>query len=128
MTYPPAQARSYHTCNVLREGGRQMAVVGGYDSTINNFTSWRDPWPQGIGIFDLTDMEWKDHYDPPAEPYRSPDAVKDGYARNGPFPSQWNNDTVQGWFTNIGMSLRLSYLSHLRKFGVLTNQGNQIIK
>jgi len=102
-----------------------MAVVGGYDSTVNNVTSWRDPWPQGIGIFDLTDMNWKDHYDPSAEPYRSPDAVKDWYARNGRFPSQWNNKTVQGWFTNIGMSLRLSSLSPLRKFGIMTNQGNQ---
>ena len=84
-----------------------MAVIGGLDATVGNITDislWQDPWPQGIGIFDLSNMEWKDHYDPEAGPYRTPEAVKDWYRQNGRYPSQWNVSAVEGWFTRTGTS------------------------
>ena len=31
-----------------------------------------DPWPQGLGIFDMSAMEWKANYDPEAKAYVSP--------------------------------------------------------
>ena len=58
-----------------------------------------DPWLQGIGIFDLTAMEWKEEYDPAAAPYVTPDAVKAFYQRNGRGPASWSNGVVQAWFT-----------------------------
>jgi hypothetical protein len=81
-----------------------MAVIGGFDNTVTsvNLTGWRDPWPQGIGIFDLSDMEWKDYYDPSAAAYTTPKAVKDWYKQNGQYPSQWDDVAVQGWFTSKG--------------------------
>ena len=60
-----------------------------------------DPWLQGLGIFDLTAMEWKEEYDPAAAPYVTPDAVKAYYQRNGRGPASWSNDVVQAWFTDI---------------------------
>ena len=60
-----------------------------------------DPFKHGIGIFDLSTMEWRDEYDPDAEPYVTPDAVK---AMNGqsPYPSEWSDTSVQSWFVQKG--------------------------
>ena len=69
----------------------------GPESTGTN--SLPDPWLQGIGIFDLTAMEWKEEYDPAAAPYVTPDAVKAFYQRNGRGPASWSNSVVQAWFT-----------------------------
>ena len=69
----------------------------GPESTGTN--SLPDPWPQGLGIFDLTAMEWKEGYDPAAAPYVTPDAVKAYYQRNGRGPASWSNGVVQAWFT-----------------------------
>ena len=69
----------------------------GPESTGTN--SIPDPWPQGLGIFDLTAMEWKEGYDPAAAPYVTPDAVKAYYQRNGRGPASWSNGVVQAWFT-----------------------------
>jgi hypothetical protein len=103
-TFQPAQARSLHTCNVLGDRNRQMAVIGGSANAVTsvNATGWRDPWSQGIGIFDLSDMEWKDHYDPSAAAYTTPKAVNDWYKQNGQYPSKWDDVVVEGWFTNKG--------------------------
>ena len=40
-TYGPAQARTHHTYNFLDRANHQMAVIGGWDTTIANRTSWR---------------------------------------------------------------------------------------
>ena len=63
------------------------------------YNSLPDPWLQGLGIFDLTAMEWKEEYDPAAAPYVTPDVVKAYYQRNGRGPASWTNDIVQAWFT-----------------------------
>lgn len=81
-----------------------MAVIGGADNSLANWSKWRDPWLQGIGIFDLTDMEWKDHYDPSAASYTTPQAMKGWYEQNGRYPSAWDDPVVQGWFTGTGDS------------------------
>ena len=58
-----------------------------------------DPWPQGLGVFDITDLEWKDRYDASAGPYQTPEMVKQYYASNPRYPSPVLEDTVlRSWF------------------------------
>ena len=89
-----------------------MAVVGGmteyrdthhYNSEDNDGDGQEaDPWKKGVGIFDLSAMEWKDGYDADAEPYVTPDAVKANNKLH-PHPERWANDAVQNWFQVKGM-------------------------
>ena len=58
-----------------------------------------DPWHNGIGIFDMTAMEWKAKYDADAAPYVTPDVVKTYHQQNGRYPAKWDNDLVKAWFT-----------------------------
>ena len=84
----PASAiepRSLHTCHVV--GNRQMLSIGGlestydYDDSLNNKTQWekKDNFPQGLGIFDMTELKWSDRYDATAAAYDSPELVKSWY-------------------------------------------------
>ena len=56
-----------------------------------------DPWPSGIGVYDLTAMEWSSQYDHQAADYVSPLAVKEYYQSNSRYP-EWSNDEVKSWF------------------------------
>lgn len=84
--------RAYHDCKVA--GGRQMIVVGGMDLSDDDdddepSTRWRttDEWKQGLGVFDVHDLQWRDGFDPDAGSYEPPAMVKDWYtAGYGPFP------------------------------------------
>jgi hypothetical protein len=81
-----------------------LAVVGGVpvtsDSTLDYIPP--DPWPNGIGIFDMSAMEWTDGYDPNGATYVTPDVVKEYYQNNGRYPASWSSDDVKGWFTVDG--------------------------
>ncbi|EFQ25663.1 kelch repeat protein [Colletotrichum graminicola M1.001] len=57
-------------------GQCQMIVVGGLKSKGNAAGS---SLPQGLGIFNLTTLEWKGDFDPGAAAYDSPDSVKSWY-------------------------------------------------
>jgi len=70
-------ARWSHTCHVV--GNRQMLSIGGLDPTRNGQWNTTDPWPQSLGIFDMTEMEWRDTYDPDAVAYASPNIVQQWY-------------------------------------------------
>ncbi|KAF4313032.1 hypothetical protein GTA08_BOTSDO00861 [Botryosphaeria dothidea] len=65
--------------------GRQVLVIGGQDNN-NNTYRWEnpDPWTQGLGIFDMTAMEWSDGYDAGAGAYSSPQVVKACVVKSGP--------------------------------------------
>ena len=67
--------RITHACALV--GKRQMAVVGGV-ATPNDWKT-ADPWVNGLGILDLTSLEWKSGYDPDAGDYDSPQMVKQWY-------------------------------------------------
>lgn len=64
-----------------------MIIIGGVDPT--NDTGWigaadggdepRDPWAQGIGIFDMTSLKFKDSYESKAKPYEPPEVIKSFY-------------------------------------------------
>lgn len=104
----PQFGRYLHSCNVI--GNRQMISVGGKvanaseseaaldDNDTPPDSSLPDPWQQGLGVFDLTAMEWKERYDADAPPYITPDPVKAFYQQNGKYPASWTNSLVRDWF------------------------------
>lgn len=77
--------------------GRQMISVGGTDGHAwpSSLTD-KDPWPQGIGIFDMTEMRWSDQYNASADPDESPDVVKNWYAQGNRV--DWSSDEVEALF------------------------------
>lgn len=92
--------RFRHSCNTAASGSRQMIVVGGAgvteDSTLGSIP--RDPWEQGIGIYDLSVLNWTTGFDPNAEKYVTPDVIKAFYRENGTFPATWTEEGMSAWF------------------------------
>lgn len=97
-TYEAKYPRTEHSCNLV--GHRQMLVIGGYDpSRANSSDKLKDPWSQGLGIFDLTDMRWKDGYNANAGAYTSPDNIKGYYQERGLQPVDgWDSSDMQALF------------------------------
>ncbi|KAK3504040.1 hypothetical protein B0T13DRAFT_523020 [Neurospora crassa] len=90
------ELRNNHACVVV--GKRQMLVVGGLGK---NWSFWdQDPFPQGLGIFDLTDLAWsKDgKYDANAEDYRTPTLVEEWYQDKNLSALSWSSDEVKRMF------------------------------
>lgn len=80
--YTSNSPRDAMSCVVA--GQRQMVTFGGinrmrWNDNSTNFFRDKDTFPQGVGVFDLTDLEWKDQYDAGASSYDSPDVVKTWY-------------------------------------------------
>lgn len=95
--YSPQYPRYRHTCEVV--GKRQMLSIGGHPFVDNNLGIYtRDPFAQGLGIFDMTDLQWKSRYDADAEDYKTPPVIKDWYRDNGSYPENWNDPAVQRFF------------------------------
>lgn len=61
-----------------------MITIGGRD-TLERPTVAADVFPKGIGIFDLTELKWKDEYDAGAAEYDSPQAIKSWYEQGQVF-------------------------------------------
>ncbi|KAJ3947356.1 uncharacterized protein N0V96_003747 [Colletotrichum fioriniae] len=78
--------RADHTCVVVAGGGRQMLSIGGTDGSLGFPKSLTnpDPWKLGLAIFDMTELRWSDRYDSQAQPYESPNVVKQWYAQAAP--------------------------------------------
>ena len=76
--------RKYHACTLAGPGGdssRQMIVVGGINGELDfrpRFAD-KDPWANGIGIFDISELSWKDGFDAQAAPYERPRLVEEWY-------------------------------------------------
>ncbi|KAI0838915.1 hypothetical protein F5Y06DRAFT_303523 [Hypoxylon sp. FL0890] len=81
----PGTPRADHGCSVVGKGKRQMLSYGGVDGgpLLRNPTTTPDPWKQGLGVYDMTEMKWVDSYDPNATNYESPAVVSDWYANGG---------------------------------------------
>ncbi|KAK1847130.1 kelch repeat protein [Colletotrichum chrysophilum] len=77
--------------------GRQMISVGGTDGRAwpSSLTE-KDPWPQGIGIFDMTEMRWSDQYNAKADAYESPEVVQNWYSQGNQV--DWSSDEVEALF------------------------------
>ena len=93
--YTAQQTRILHTCQVV--GNRQLLSVGGHDPNDSKYGYWsRDPWQQGLGIFDLTEMAWTSSYNTNAAPYNTPQVIKDWYNKNS-LPD-FSDPAVAGFF------------------------------
>lgn len=67
-----------------------------------------DPWVSGIGVFDMTAFEWVDHYNAAAEPYESPDVVKEYYASSYQEPT-WNDPKLASVFGELSANPRSDF-------------------
>lgn len=74
------KGRAFLSCAAV---GRQLVVVGGVSEQSNKQWSvdQTDPWPQGVGVFDLTDMRWRGDFAPDAGDYDSPAVVQEWYKK-----------------------------------------------
>lgn len=72
--------RFEHTCvsvksTLLSFGGIRIRSAFDDDETWTN----RDPFPRGIGIFDMNTLEWRDSYDADAGNYTTSGRIKSWY-------------------------------------------------
>lgn len=83
--YPQGFSRALHTCHTTNTN--QMIIVGGVDpSNDTRFTGSADsgyepvdPWAEGIGIFDMTALKFKDSYEAGAKQYETPESIRRFY-------------------------------------------------
>uniref|UniRef100_A0A8H7TWG5 Kelch repeat protein n=1 Tax=Bionectria ochroleuca TaxID=29856 RepID=A0A8H7TWG5_BIOOC len=87
-------ARLHHVC-VTRKN--QMISVGGARSFFN--FSDPDPWGNGLGILDLTELKWKNDYNASAPEYDSPDVIKEWYADAAREQPTWASDSIKAMFS-----------------------------
>ncbi|KAI1410830.1 hypothetical protein F5Y13DRAFT_166908 [Hypoxylon sp. FL1857] len=92
--HSPGTPRADHGCAVVGRGKRQMLSYGGVDGGqfLRDPTMTPDPWKQGLGVYDMTEMKWVDSYDPTASNYESPAVVSDWYANGGMDTVAWCDD------------------------------------
>ncbi|KAK1831021.1 hypothetical protein QBC39DRAFT_99475 [Podospora conica] len=90
--------RAEHAC--VLAGNRQMLSVGGIDIDLSFPEVFfdPDPWKNGLGVLDLTALTWGARYDAKAQPYESPEVVKQWYAKGSLASVKWTSDTVRGLF------------------------------
>ncbi|KAK0672426.1 hypothetical protein QBC41DRAFT_353446 [Cercophora samala] len=72
---PPGGERMYHTCVAV--GNRQVLSVGGRETEDEGQKP--DKIPQGLLLFDMTELKWKLEYDANAAVYKSASSIKDWY-------------------------------------------------
>ncbi|PNH75883.1 hypothetical protein VD0001_g1664 [Verticillium dahliae] len=102
--YEAKGSRTAHACVVA--GNRQMISIGGVDDNKGSPAIWEDidPRPQGLGIFDMTQLKWTDAFDADAGAYESPAEVQAWYDEGGLQKVQWSSDNVQKLFANSASS------------------------
>lgn len=75
-----------HTCHAT--SSRQMIMIGGTNPLYSSFFDSNgdlnggeppDPWDQGIAVFDMTALKFKDSYQSVADPYEQPYAIQQYY-------------------------------------------------
>ncbi|OTB19672.1 hypothetical protein K445DRAFT_313450 [Daldinia sp. EC12] len=94
--------RADHGCAVIGNGKRQMLSYGGIDADpgLGSHNMTPDPWKQSLGIYDMSEMIWKDSYDVNAADYESPAVVRDWYAQGNMETMTWDNDELKELFIN----------------------------
>ncbi len=79
-------------------GKRQVLSIGGADNTRQD----RDPAPQGLLLFDMTDWKWKDSYDANAAAYERATDLKTWYSNGSLGKVEWSSDEVRKLFVAAG--------------------------
>ncbi|KAK1826104.1 hypothetical protein QBC39DRAFT_269751 [Podospora conica] len=93
---PPAGPRSEQTCVVV--GKRQILSIGGADrQTQGAGMTQKDEAPNGLLLFDMSTLKWKDSYDAKAAAYQRADAIKALYSQ-GSDKVEWADGDVQKLF------------------------------
>jgi hypothetical protein len=97
---PSGSERAGNRC--VTAGGRQMISVGGLTRIYNSVVGWgiKDPWSQGLGVLDMTSLQWSGNYDAGAAKYTSPDVVKDWYRNGGLDSVFWSNNESKELFAS----------------------------
>lgn len=90
----PNSGRLRQSCTVA--GHRQMIIIGG-NRADGRPLEVGDDWPFGLGVFDLSEMVFKDRFEADASVYTSPQVVKRWYATNGSMAKNISED-VKGLF------------------------------
>lgn len=80
----PSRTRSAHACVAVRS--KQLLSFGGTryysDSDPGNDTEYwynKDSYPRGIGIFDMSSLEWRDSYDAQSGDYTTHESIRSWY-------------------------------------------------
>ncbi|CAG8972939.1 hypothetical protein HYALB_00001359 [Hymenoscyphus albidus] len=74
-------------------GSRQMLSIGGI---IENNVTHKDPWADGLGILDMTEVAWKTEDDPHAAPYTPSSIIKEHYQDSTKhYPKSWGNPALE---------------------------------
>ena len=87
VDYTPTHTRHALTCHPV--GGGQILTIGGVNSASedNSGTIYqstfddKDEYTQGLAIFDLSTLEWKDEYNANASPYTQSSLVRTFYSQ-----------------------------------------------
>ncbi|KAI0974876.1 hypothetical protein F4678DRAFT_421123 [Xylaria arbuscula] len=87
-----------HSCAV--GGNSQMLVIGGQSILPDGDQSLYDPdpWPQGIGVFDLQKLDWSDSYQPNSTIYQTPQVIDDWYRAGGLERVMWSDPGTKALF------------------------------
>lgn len=91
--HTPVLGRKDHSCTMA--GQRQMVIVGGLNPNASDPPNVTDIWPLGLGVFDLSEMVFKDRFDAGASAYTSPEVVRSWYADNGYVAKGVRNEVAQ---------------------------------
>lgn len=87
--YTPSIPRGGHTCHGTNTN--QMILIGGVDPRNHTFElvnqdlgdiDPKDPWQQGIGVFDMNSLEFKTSYQAKADPYQPAEVIREYYKVN----------------------------------------------
>lgn len=57
-----------------------MLSIGGIDSQADKPWGSKDPFAQGLGVFDMTELKWKEDFDHKAAAYDSPEPIREWYS------------------------------------------------
>jgi len=98
LSEPPAGPRAYHSCVAV--GKRQILSIGGMGSSGTE----QDQAPQGMLLYDMTAMKWKDDYDASLGPYERSNLVKSFYKSGSLDKVEWSSDVVKNLFVRQGSS------------------------
>ena len=79
---------------MLSIGGIQEITLGNQD----------DPWTNGLGIFDMTALNWTNAYDAAAPAYERPSLVSQFYANNSRYPIEWGGPELESIFNSSSNS------------------------
>ncbi|KAN0071309.1 hypothetical protein V8E54_010740 [Elaphomyces granulatus] len=90
--------RGGHTCSII--GKRQMLSIGGTYLEYGSLEIQDDPWPNSLGIFDMTTLNWTNTYDAAASAYERPSLVSQFFANNSRYPIEWDYPELETIFAS----------------------------